>query len=128
MKTVGRIKIIAVTGTEIDNRKLTAELVAKILSDRGHKVGLATGGNVYVDGEKISEATFSFLEATRAVLTDPEVEVAVFDMMGNRVAEVTEGQMQKGTFTVDMTGKAAGMYLVRMSVNNQVFNQKVMVR
>ncbi len=57
-----------------------------------------------------------------------DVTVAVYDMMGNQVANIIEGQLQKGTYTVDMTGKAAGMYFVRMTAHNQVFNQKVMVK
>jgi PKD repeat protein len=57
-----------------------------------------------------------------------DVTVAVYDMMGNQVANIIEGQLQKGTYTVDMTGKAAGMYFVRMTTHNQVFNQKVMVK
>ncbi|MFT5725270.1 MAG: hypothetical protein ACI9JN_002394, partial [Bacteroidia bacterium] len=56
-----------------------------------------------------------------------DVTVAVYDMMGNQVANVIEGQLQKGAYTVDMTGKAAGMYFVRMTAHNQVFNQKVIV-
>ena len=59
--------------------------------------------------------------------SNENVSVAVYDMMGNQVAEVAEGQLQKGSYLVDMTGKAAGMYFVRMSVNNQVFNQKVII-
>jgi hypothetical protein len=56
-----------------------------------------------------------------------DVTVAVYDMMGNQVANVIEGQLQKGAYTVDLTDKAAGMYFVRMTAHNQVFNQKVIV-
>jgi len=56
-----------------------------------------------------------------------EVSVSVYDMMGHKVANVTEGQLQKGSFTVDMTGKAAGMYFVRMTALNKVYNQKIII-
>ena len=56
-----------------------------------------------------------------------EVTVAIYDMMGNQVVDVVTGQLQTGSYTVDMTGKAAGMYFVRMTAHNQVFNQKVII-
>jgi PKD repeat protein len=59
--------------------------------------------------------------------SNEDVTVAVYDMMGNKVADVVEGQLQKGDYTVDMTGKAAGMYFVRMTAHNKVFNQKIII-
>ena len=55
------------------------------------------------------------------------VDVAVYDNLGRKVADVVEGQLQQGTYTVDMTGNAAGMYTVRMTALNKVFTQKIII-
>ncbi|MBO6516317.1 MAG: T9SS type A sorting domain-containing protein, partial [Bacteroidia bacterium] len=57
-----------------------------------------------------------------------EVTVEVIDQTGRKVANVTEGQLQKGSFVVDMSGEAAGMYIVRMITNHNVYNQKISIK
>jgi PKD repeat protein len=57
-----------------------------------------------------------------------EVSVSVYDVLGNKVANVAEGQLQKGTYLVDMTGNASGMYFVRMTAHNKVYNQKIIIK
>ncbi|MBO6516155.1 MAG: DUF5011 domain-containing protein [Bacteroidia bacterium] len=60
--------------------------------------------------------------------TSEDVTVEVYDQTGRKVADVAEGQLQKGSFLVDMSGETAGMYIVRMITNHNVYNQKITIQ
>jgi len=59
--------------------------------------------------------------------SNENVNIAIYDLVGNKVQEVVEGQLQNGVYTIDMTNSADGVYFVRMNVNGTVFNRKVVV-
>jgi hypothetical protein len=60
--------------------------------------------------------------------TNELVTISVYDMVGNQVEEVVNGTMQNGTYTIDMSQSAAGVYFVRMTVNGKVFTKKVAIK
>ncbi|HEX04123.1 MAG TPA: T9SS type A sorting domain-containing protein, partial [Bacteroidetes bacterium] len=58
------------------------------------------------------------------------VRMAVFDLMGRQVQELSNGIVQSGThsYTVDGTGLASGMYFVRATIENQgTFHRKLVL-
>ncbi|MEZ4844654.1 MAG: DUF5011 domain-containing protein [Bacteroidia bacterium] len=55
------------------------------------------------------------------------VEIAIYDVLGNKVAEVANEQAQNSVFNVDLSAHAAGMYFVRMTTNGKTYNQRVVV-
>lgn len=59
--------------------------------------------------------------------SNEKVDIAVYDLVGNKVMDVAEGELQNGVYTVDMTASANGVYFVRMSVNGSIFNKKIVV-
>lgn len=73
-----KIPIVAVTGT--GKTVLTAKILADILTKANRKVGLAVEGSVYSIGNTILLKDASAPEAARAVLLDPDVEVAVLEL------------------------------------------------
>jgi len=59
--------------------------------------------------------------------SNENVSIGIYDLVGNKVQEVVDGQLQNGTYTIDMTNAADGVYFVRMNVKGAVFNRKVVV-
>jgi PKD repeat protein len=55
------------------------------------------------------------------------VNLSVYDLLGNKVEDVVNGDLQKGNYTIDMSQAASGVYFVRMIVHGKVFNQKVVI-
>ncbi|MCB0733529.1 MAG: DUF5011 domain-containing protein [Flavobacteriales bacterium] len=55
------------------------------------------------------------------------VNLGVYDMLGNKVTDVVNDHLQKGTYTIDLHDAASGVYFVRMVVNGKVFNQRVVL-
>lgn len=75
--TPTRIPIHAVTGT--NGKTTTARMLAHIYKLCGKTVGLATTDGVYIDGQRTVEGDMTGPIASRMVLRDPSVDVAVLE-------------------------------------------------
>ncbi|MBK9066606.1 MAG: cyanophycin synthetase [Gemmatimonadetes bacterium] len=73
-----RIPIAAVTGT--NGKTTTARMLAHIHKLSGRCVGLTTTDGVYIDGQCTVKGDMTGPVATRMVLKDPHVEVAVLEV------------------------------------------------
>ena len=73
-----RIPIAAVTGT--NGKTTTARMLAHIHKLAGHHVGLTTTDGVYIDGQRAVAGDMTGPVATRMVLGDPFVDVAVLEV------------------------------------------------
>jgi cyanophycin synthetase len=73
----GRIPIVAVTG--VNGKTTTTRLLAHIVSSTGKRVGMACTDGVYFAGERIEEADCSGPQSARAILMNPQVDVAVLE-------------------------------------------------
>jgi cyanophycin synthetase len=74
----GRIPIVAVTGT--NGKTTTARLVAHIAADRGRvNVGLTCTDGIYAGGRLIDAGDCSGPKSARALLLNPDVELAVLE-------------------------------------------------
>ena len=76
--TPSRIPIAAVTGT--NGKTTTARMLAHIQKLAGHHVGLTTTDGVYIDGQRTVAGDMTGPVATRMVLSDPSVDVAVLEV------------------------------------------------
>ncbi|HEX7337821.1 MAG TPA: cyanophycin synthetase [Gemmatimonadales bacterium] len=76
--TPSRIPIAAVTGT--NGKTTTARMLAHIQKLAGHHVGLTTTDGVYIDGQRTVAGDMTGPVATRMVLSDPTVDVAVLEV------------------------------------------------
>jgi len=75
--TPSRIPIAAITGT--NGKTTTARMVAHIFKLNGNVVGLSTTDGVYIDGHKTVDGDMTGPIASRMVLRDPSVDVAVLE-------------------------------------------------
>ena len=73
-----RIPIAAITGT--NGKTTTARMLAHIHKLAGHHVGLTTTDGVYIDGQRAVAGDVTGPVATRMVLSDPFVDVAVLEV------------------------------------------------
>src|SRR3954447_25858991 len=73
-----RIPIAAVTGT--NGKTTTARILAHIQKLAGHHVGLTSTDGVYIDGQRTVPGDMTGPVATRMVLSDPSVDVAVLEV------------------------------------------------
>jgi cyanophycin synthetase len=76
--TPSRIPIAAVTGT--NGKTTTARMLAHIHKLAGHHVGLTSTDGVYIDGQRTVAGDMTGPVATRMVLSDPSVDVAVLEV------------------------------------------------
>jgi cyanophycin synthetase len=76
--TPSRIPIAAVTGT--NGKTTTARMLAHIQKLAGHHVGLTSTDGVYIDGQRTVAGDMTGPVATRMVLSDPKVDVAVLEI------------------------------------------------
>ncbi|HEX2218765.1 MAG TPA: cyanophycin synthetase, partial [Gemmatimonadales bacterium] len=76
--TPSRIPIAAVTGT--NGKTTTARMLAHIQKLAGHHVGLTSTDGVYIDGQRTVAGDMTGPLATRMVLRDPAVDVAVLEI------------------------------------------------
>jgi cyanophycin synthetase len=76
--TPSRIPIAAVTGT--NGKTTTARILAHIQKLAGHHVGLTSTDGVYIDGQRTVSGDMTGPVATRMVLSDPSVDVAVLEV------------------------------------------------
>ena len=54
--------------------------------------------------------------------------VAVYDMVGNAIQSVDVSDANQSVQTLDLTGHAAGVYYVRMVINNHVYTEKIVLK
>ena len=73
-----RIPIAAITGT--NGKTTTARMLAHIQKLAGHTVGLTSTDGVYIDGQRTVPGDMTGPVATRMVLSDPQVDVAVLEI------------------------------------------------
>jgi len=76
--TPSRIPIAAITGT--NGKTTTARMLAHIHKLAGRHVGLTTTDGVYIDGQCTVKGDMTGPVATRMVLMDPQVDVAVLEV------------------------------------------------
>ncbi len=76
--TPSRIPIAAVTGT--NGKTTTARMLAHIQKLAGQHVGLTTTDGVYINGQRTVTGDMTGPVATRMVLSDPSVDVAVLEI------------------------------------------------
>jgi cyanophycin synthetase len=72
-----RLPIAAITGT--NGKTTTARMVARIMREAGHCVGLTTTSGIYIDGEQIASGDTTGPRSARTVLRDPQVDFAVLE-------------------------------------------------
>ncbi|AWN24559.1 cyanophycin synthetase [Deinococcus irradiatisoli] len=72
-----RVPILALTGT--NGKSTTGRMVAHILTQAGHTVGLTNTSGVYVAGERIMKADATGPRSARMVLRHPLVTAAVLE-------------------------------------------------
>ncbi len=73
-----RIPIAAITGT--NGKTTTARMLAHIQKLAGYHVGLTSTDGVYIDGQRSVAGDMTGPMATRMVLSDPSVDVAVLEI------------------------------------------------
>ena len=73
-----RVPIAAVTGT--NGKTTTARMLAHITKMAGYTPGLSTTDGVYIDGQRTVEGDMTGPVATRMVLADPQIDLAVLEM------------------------------------------------
>ncbi len=76
-ETVGRVPIIAVTGT--NGKTTTVRLITHILASTGLVVGHTDTDGIYVGVEQIEEGDWAGFGGARQILINPAVEVAVLE-------------------------------------------------
>src|SRR4051812_31822622 len=76
--TPSRIPIAAITGT--NGKTTTARMLAHIQKLAGHHVGLTSTDGVYIDGQRTVPGDMTGPLATRMVLSDPSVDLAVLEI------------------------------------------------
>ncbi len=71
-----------------------------------------------------STATLSF-----SLDRDGLTNLTVFDLFGREVQRLVDGDMKAGEYSVNLNGRAlpSGVYLVRLSSNNEITTQKLML-
>ena len=76
--TPSRLPIACVTGT--NGKTTTARMLAHITKMAGFTPGLTTTDGVYIDGQRTVEGDMTGPVATRMVLADPKVDMAVLEV------------------------------------------------
>ncbi|MGH7534929.1 MAG: Mur ligase family protein, partial [Gemmatimonadales bacterium] len=76
--TPSRIPIAAITGT--NGKTTTARMLAHIHKLAGRHVGLTSTDGVYIDGQRTVAGDMTGPVATRMVLSDPSVDMAVLEI------------------------------------------------
>ena len=73
-----RVPIACVTGT--NGKTTTARMLAHIAKMAGYTPGLTTTDGVYIDGQRTVEGDMTGPVATRMVLADPKIDIAVLEV------------------------------------------------
>ena len=56
------------------------------------------------------------------------VHLAVYDVLGNKVTDIVNGELRKTEYAVDIAGVAAGMYYIRLNARNNIVNHKIIIQ
>lgn len=73
-----RVPIAAITGT--NGKTTTSRMLAHITKMAGYTPGLTTTDGVYIDGQRTVEGDMTGPVATRMVLADPKIDMAVLEV------------------------------------------------
>ncbi len=73
-----RVPIAAITGT--NGKTTTSRMLAHITKMAGFTPGLTTTDGVYIDGQRTVEGDMTGPVATRMVLADPKIDIAVLEV------------------------------------------------
>ena len=73
-----RVPIAAITGT--NGKTTTSRMLAHITKMAGFTPGLTTTDGIYVDGQSTVEGDMTGPVATRMVLSDPQIDIAVLEV------------------------------------------------
>jgi cyanophycin synthetase len=76
--TPSRVPVAALTGT--NGKTTTARMLAHITKLGGYTPGLTTTDGVYIDGQRTVEGDMTGPVATRMVLSDPHIDIAVLEI------------------------------------------------
>jgi cyanophycin synthetase len=76
--TPSRVPIAAITGT--NGKTTTSRMLAHITKMAGYTPGLTTTDGIYVDGQSTVEGDMTGPVATRMVLSDPQIDIAVLEV------------------------------------------------
>ncbi len=76
--SASRVPIAAITGT--NGKTTTSRMLAHIAKMAGHTPGLTTTDGVYIDGQRTVEGDMTGPVATRMVLADPKIDIAVLEI------------------------------------------------
>lgn len=74
----GRIPIVGVTGT--NGKTTTTRLIARLVKETGRIVGMTSTDGIYIDGRRIDNGDCSGPQSAKAVLLNPKVDAAVFEI------------------------------------------------
>ncbi|MBL0311946.1 MAG: cyanophycin synthetase [Holophagaceae bacterium] len=73
-----RVPVAALTGT--NGKTTTARMLAHVTKMAGYTPGLTTTDGVYIDGQRTVEGDMTGPVATRMVLSDPNIDLAVLEI------------------------------------------------
>jgi cyanophycin synthetase len=73
-----RVPVAAITGT--NGKTTTSRMLAHITKMAGYTPGLTTTDGVYIDGQRTVEGDMTGPVATRMVLADPQIDIAVLEV------------------------------------------------
>ena len=73
-----RIPIVAVTGS--NGKTTTVRMIAHVMKNMGHKVGLTSTDGIYIDGRLTKRVDASGPRSAQTVLQNPRVDFAVFEV------------------------------------------------
>jgi cyanophycin synthetase len=76
--TPSRVPIACITGT--NGKTTTSRMLAHITKMAGYTPGLTTTDGVYIDGQRTVEGDMTGPIATRMVLSDPQIDMAVLEI------------------------------------------------
>jgi cyanophycin synthetase len=76
--TPSRVPIACITGT--NGKTTTSRMLAHITKMAGFTPGLTTTDGVYIDGQRTVEGDMTGPVATRMVLSDPQIDIAVLEI------------------------------------------------
>src|ERR1700683_4179525 len=96
--TPSRVPIACITGT--NGKTTTARMLAHIVKMGGFTPGLTTTDGVYIDGQRTAEGDMTGPVATRMVLADPSIDIAVL--------EIARGGLVRAGMGVPFADVAAG--------------------
>ena len=103
-----RIPIAAITGT--NGKTTTARMVAHIMKNSGHVVGLTTSDGVYIDGKQIMKGDTTGPQSAQMVLRNPVADFAVLETArGGLVRSGLGYQTSDVSAVLNVTGDHLGL-------------------